>query len=226
MTITTSMTTTFKAEVMAAGHCINAIVTPTGNTNTSTAVDTVSSMAGVAVGMSVTGSGVPSNTFVAAITSGTAFVLSKATTTTLSGTTLTITGDPLYIALIQGTPTGNYDATNTNYTDITGNSDETTGTGYTAGGQLLVNVSPVISGTTGYVNFSPNPSWTGATFSTSGCMIYNSIARLGGTSGTNTTGAGRALAVYSFGGIQSVTSGVLTLLMPSASASTAILRIS
>lgn len=223
--ITTAMTTSSKAEYMAAGHCINSTVTPTANTHTSTTVDTVSAMAGVAVGMAVTGSGVPANSFVAAITSATAFVLSQATTTSLSGTTLTISGDPLFVALIAATPTGTYDATSTNYTNVTGNTDETTGTGYSAGGLLLTNVSPVTSGTTAYINFSPNPAWTGATFSTSGCLIYNSIARNGGTSGTNTAGAGRALGVFSFGGVQSVSSGVITLLMPVAAASTAVLRI-
>jgi len=225
-TITTAMTTSSKAEYMAAGHCINATITATGSSSSSTSYTSVSSLAGIAVGMSFTGTNVGANSVVAAITSASAFTSSVAASGAISGGTLTFVGDLLYVALIIPSPTGTYGAASVNYTDITGNSDEVTGTGYTATGQLLTNVSPVTSGTTGYVNFSPNPSWSGATFSTAGCMIYNSSIRNGGTSGTNLTGAGRALGVFSFGGTQTVTSGVLTLLMPSAAASTAILRLS
>lgn len=223
--ITTSYATSAKSEHFAAAHCFQGTVTPTANTHTNTTIDTVSTMAGVAVGMSVTGSGVPANAVVASITSNAAFVLSQATSSSLTTTTLTIGGDVFKVALIIPSPTGTYGAASVNYTDITGNSDEVSGSGYTATGVALTNVSPTTSGTTAFVNFSPNPSWTSATFSTAGCMIYNTSVRLGGTSGTNTTGAGRCVGVFSFGGTQTVTAGTLTLLMPSATSSTAIFRI-
>lgn len=226
-TITTAMTTSSKAEYMSAGHCIFAPITATASSSSSTSYTSASSLAGIAVGMSFTGTDVGSGSIVAAITSASAFTSSVASTGTISGGTLTFSGDILNVALISATPTGSYGAGTTNYQDVVANSDEVSGTGYTAGGNALVNVSPVTSGTTAYVNFSPNPSWTGATFTTGGCIIYNTAIRNGGPSGSHApTGAGRALAVLSFGGTQTVTTGVLTLLMPTAAASTAILRIS
>lgn len=225
MTISTAMATSFKSELFSAGHCFNATVTPTANTHSNTTVDSVSSMTGIAVGMSVSGSGISANTYVAAITSSTAFVLSIAASTTLTGTSLTISGDIMKIALIKPSMAGTYSAATVNFTDITGNTDETTGSGYTTSGLALTNVSPAVGGTTSYVTFAPNPSWTSASFSTAGCMIYNSSARDGGVSGTNAQGAGRCCSVHDFGGTQTVTSGTFTILIPNATSSTAILRI-
>jgi hypothetical protein len=56
-------------------------------------------------------------------------------------------------------------------------------------------------------------------------MIYNSSVRNGSTSGTNTTGGGRACSVHDFGGSQQVSAGTFTVLMPTANSSSAILRI-
>ena len=123
------------------------------------------------------------------------------------------TGNTFKIALIKVGPTGTYGAASTNYSNITGNSDEVTGTGYSAGGTSLTNVTPVNSGTTAYWTFSPNPSWTSATFSTTACMIYNS------------TNSNRAVSTHDFGGTQTVSGGTFTIVMPSADASNAILRI-
>ena len=45
--------------------------------------------------------------------------------------------DTLKVALIKETPSGTYGAATTNYSDVTGGSDEATGTNYTAGGQAV-----------------------------------------------------------------------------------------
>lgn len=224
--VTTAFCTSAKVEFFNAAHCFAGSVTPTATTsNTSTSLTSVSAMSGVCVGMSITGTGIAANTTVAAINSSTALTLSQAATASGSGVTMTISGDVFKIALFKNSVTGTYSAATVNYTDMTGNSDEASGTGYSAGGVSLTNVSPTSSGTTAYVNFSPNPSWTSSSFSTDGCMIYNSSVRQGGTSGTNTTGAGRSVGVFSFGGTQTVTSGTLTVLFPSATSSTAIFRL-
>lgn len=123
------------------------------------------------------------------------------------------TGGAMKIALVKHGPTGTYDATSTNYSNITGNSDEVSGTGYTAGGFALTNVTPTTSGTTAYTNFSPNPSWTTATIDADGAMIYNSSK------------SNKACGVFDFGGEQKSTAGTFTVNMPSASSSTAIIRI-
>lgn len=123
------------------------------------------------------------------------------------------TGNAFKMALIKVSPTGTYGAASTNYSNITGNSDEVTGTGYSAGGTALTNVTPTTSGTTALTTFSPNPSWTTATFSTTACMIYN------------TTNGNRAVSTHDFGGTQTVSAGTFTVVMPTADASNAILRI-
>lgn len=225
--ITTNFCTSAKSEFFAGAYCFGGTITPTANAASgSTTFSAISSMAGIAVGMGISGTNVAASSSVATISNATAFTSSIASTGILAATTITIVGDTFKIALFKASVAGTYGAATVNYTDMTGNSDETSGAGYSAGGVALTNVSPVVSGTTAYVNFSPNPSWTSASFSTDGALIYNSSVRLGGTSGTNTTGAGRSVGVFSFGGTQTVSSGTLTVLMPSATSSTAIFRLS
>jgi len=125
----------------------------------------------------------------------------------------TSTGNTFKIALIKVGPAGTYGAASTNYSNITGNTDETTGTGYSAGGISLTNVTPTSTSTTAWWSFSPDPSWTGASFSTTGCMIYNSSA------------SNKAVSTHDFGGTQTVSSGTFTVVMPTANSSTAILRL-
>lgn len=223
--ISTAFCSSAKTEFFLGAHNFSGGQTPTGSSTSSTSYTSVSAMTGITVGMPFSGTNVASGSVVAAITSASAFTSSLASTGTISGGTLTFTGDVFKIALFKSGVAGTYGAATVNYTDMTGNSDETSGTGYTATGIALTNVSPVLSGTTAYVNFSPNPSWTSASFSSDGAMIYNTSVRLGGTSGTNTTGGGRAIGTFSFGSSQTVSSGTLTIIMPSATSSTAIFRL-
>src|SRR6201985_2691599 len=83
--------------------------------------------------------------------------------------------DTIKVALIKVSPTGTYGAASTNYSNITSNSDEVTGTGYTAGGTPLSGRAVTSSGTTALADWS-DTSWTTATISTTACMIYNSTA--------------------------------------------------
>lgn len=214
--VTTAMATSYKAELLGAMHCHQGQVTPTGNTTSASAsVTSVSSMTGVVVGMGVSGTGIASNSTVIA-TSASGFTLSANATATGTGTTLTIVGDTFKCALFVASPTGTYGAATTNYSQMT--TDElATGSGYTAGGVALTCISPATSGTTAYTDFGSNPSWTTATFSTSGCMFYNSSVR----SGTS----GRTVSVHSFGGTQAVTSGTFTILLPTPGVSTSHIRI-
>ncbi len=216
MAITTAMCTSFKSDMFSGLHCFNATTTFTA-TGTSTQTWTaVSSLTGLAVGMTLTGTNVAANTVLDRIISGSSIHVSVVTTGALG--TVTATADTFNIALFKTSIAGTYGAATTNYTDMTGNSDEVpNGSGYTTGGAALTNVSPTTSSTTAYVNFSPNPSWTSATFSTTGAMIYNA-SRRGPT-------ATRAVSVHDFGGTQSVSAGTFTAVMPTAAAATAILRI-
>lgn len=99
--------------------------------------------------------------------------------------------------------TGTYGSTTTNYSDVTGNSDElANGSGYTTGGVTLTNTTPISSGTVAYTTPSANAQWTGATFTTRGCFVYNSSK------------ANRMWFVYDFGADEPVVAGTLTVAMP------------
>jgi hypothetical protein len=214
--ITTAMATSFKSDMFSGLHCFNAVTSFTATGVSTASWTSVSSLTGLAVGMTLSGTNVAANTVIARITSSTAITVSAASTGAIG--TVTATADTFNIALFKTSIAGTYGAATTNYTDMTGNSDEVpNGSGYTTGGTALTNVSPTTSSTTAYVNFSPNPSWTSATFSTTGAMIYNS-SRRGPT-------ATRAVSVHDFGGTQSVSAGTFTAVMPTAAAGTAILRI-
>ena len=124
------------------------------------------------------------------------------------------TGDTFKIALYTssvtlGASTTDYSSTN----EIT----NTSGTAYTAGGASLTSVTPVADSTTAVCDFA-DVSWTSASFTANGCLIYNTTT---GT-GSSTTDA---VAAVAFGGDKTVSSGTFTVQFPTADASDAILRI-
>lgn len=88
--------------------------------------------------------------------------------------------------------------------------NETTGTGYTAGGGTLVNLGVSLSGTTAYLSFN-DYTWTSATISAAGALLYNSSA------------SNKAVAVFSFGGTYSSTNGNFTVSFPANTSSTAVI---
>ena len=121
--------------------------------------------------------------------------------------------DSLKIALIKDTPSGTYDASTTNYSDVTGNSDEASGTNYTAGGQVLDTATITLSGSTAFVDFA-DEVFTNLTISADGAIIYNASQ------------GNAAIAVFDFGGTVTATSGDFTVVFPTADASNAVIRIS
>ena len=126
------------------------------------------------------------------------------------------TGNDFKLALGKSTAlvTGTYNASTTSYDDLTGNSDElANGNGYATGGALLTSITPVLDSSTAVCDFD-NYTWTSATFTTSGGIIYN-----------DTASGNPACAVLSFGGDQQVSSGDFQVQFPAAAAATAIIRI-
>jgi hypothetical protein len=106
VTITTAMAVTFKQELLQASHCFNAAPgsAPTGNTTSaSTSVTSMSSLTGISVGQTVTGTGIVSSpaTIVAAMPSTSQITLSQAANATNTGVTLTLAGDVFNMALIK-----------------------------------------------------------------------------------------------------------------------------
>jgi hypothetical protein len=121
--------------------------------------------------------------------------------------------DSLKIALIKDSPTGTYGAATTNYSDVTGNSDEATGTNYTAGGQVLDGATITLSSGTAFVDFT-DEVFTNLTISADGAIIYNADQ------------GNKAIAVFDFGGTVTATSGDFTVVFPTADSSNAVIRIS
>ena len=88
----------------------------------------------------------------------------------------------------------------------------TSGSAYTAGGATLTSVTPVLDGSTAVCDFA-DISFTSASFTANGCLIYND------------TQSDKAVCVVAFGGDKTVSSGTFTIQFPAAAASTAIVRI-
>ena len=95
-------------------------------------------------------------------------------------------------------------------------SQEVSGSGYSAGGNTLTNTGVAKSTVTSYTDFS-DTSWTSASFTARGCLIYNSSTTAGS--------ANRAVAILDFGADKTSTSGDFTMQFPTADASNAIIRI-
>ena len=120
-------------------------------------------------------------------------------------------GDAFKIALYDdqasmGTTTTVYSAT-----------DEVSGSGYSAGGNALTNTGTAKSTVTAYTDFS-DTSWTSASFTARGCLIYNTDVLSGFT--TN-----RSVCTIDFGGNKTVSSGTFTIQFPTNDSSDAIIRI-
>ena len=126
--------------------------------------------------------------------------------------------DTLKIALIKPSPTGNFGAATTNFSNLGSTSDEATGTGYTSGGQNLGaptdGTSSIInlSGTTAFIDFV-DEVFSNVTVSAAGALIYNSSQ------------SNKAIAVFSFGQTVTSTAGDFTIVFPTQDASNAVIRI-
>jgi hypothetical protein len=92
-------------------------------------------------------------------------------------------------------------------------SNEITGTGYTAGGELVTGATISTDTQTGtvYVNFA-DVSWPGANFTARGALIYN------------VTRSNKSVAVLDFGSDKTFTAANNTVTMPANTATTALIR--
>jgi len=128
----------------------------------------------------------------------------------LSGLENFAVGTPYTYKIALYTAAASLDNTTTTYTS----SNEVTGTGYTAGGQVLT-ISNTPTGdtatNTAYISFN-NVTWNPASFTCRGALIYNS-----------TTNA--AVAVLDFGSDKTASSN-FTVTFPTATSTTAIIRYS
>ena len=93
----------------------------------------------------------------------------------------------------------------------------TSGSAYSAGGIALTNVTPTLDSDTAICDFS-NTSWSSASFTANGCLIYDSSSVTGMTSNAS-------CVTIAFGGDKTVTTGTFTIEFPAAAASTAIIQL-
>lgn len=111
--------------------------------------------------------------------------------------------DNIYIALYTGNASLDYATT------VYSSTNEVVATGYTAGGQKLLNPTVNSSGYTAYVSFS-NPSWTAAL--TARCaLIYNASK------------SNKAIAVLDFGSDKTSTT-TFSITLPANTADSALIR--
>ncbi len=99
------------------------------------------------------------------------------------------------------------------YAATIGSSVEVTGTGYTATGATLTNISPTVAQNVAFVDFA-DVTFSTATITASCALIYN------------TTQSSKAVVVLDFGGDKTSTNGDFTIQFPAANSTSAILRIS
>jgi len=98
-------------------------------------------------------------------------------------------------------------------TAYTSSNEVASGGGYTTGGNTLtVSQTPTSTGNVAFISFA-NSSWSNATITAAGALIYNN------------TKSNTAVASLSFGGDKTSTSGTFTVIFPTADATSAIIRI-
>ena len=96
-------------------------------------------------------------------------------------------------------------------TTVYTSSGEISGTGYTAGGQVMTGISVSVTDTTAFVNFT-NVVWTTGAFTARGALIYNSSK------------GNKSVAVLDFGADKTTTTS-FTVVMPTNSATSALIRL-
>jgi hypothetical protein len=118
------------------------------------------------------------------------------------------TGNTFKLAMYDNS--ASFTAATTAYT----NTNEVANSGtYSAGGGTLTNVTPTSSGTTAFTDFA-DLSFTSATITAYGAMIYN-----------DTAAGNPSVCILDFGGAKTSTNGTFTIVFPTADASNAIIRI-
>jgi hypothetical protein len=117
------------------------------------------------------------------------------------------TGNTFKLALYDNN--ASFTAATTAYTAT----NEVSGTGYSAGGGTLTNVTPTTSGTTAFADFA-DLTFSTATITARGALIYN-----------DTAAGDPSVVVLDFGADKTSTAGDFTIVFPTADASNAIIRI-
>ena len=117
------------------------------------------------------------------------------------------TGNTFKLALYDNS--ASFTAATTAYTT----SNEISGSGYSAGGGTLTNITPTSSSTTAFTDFD-DLTFSTATITARGALIYN-----------DTAAGDPSVVVLDFGGDKTSTAGDFKIVMPTADASNELIRI-
>ena len=117
------------------------------------------------------------------------------------------TGNTFKLALYDNS--ASFTAATTAYTT----SNEISGSGYSAGGGTLTNVTPTSSSTTAFTDFD-DLTFSTATITARGALIYN-----------DTAAGDPSVVILDFGGDKTSTAGDFKIVMPTADSSNALIRI-
>ena len=90
--------------------------------------------------------------------------------------------------------------------------NEVVGTGYTAGGTTMSGFAVTLSGDTSVMDWTTDPSWTTATITARGALIYNSSK------------SNKAMYVIDFGADKTSTAGTFTVQLPTPDATNGLNR--
>ena len=120
-------------------------------------------------------------------------------------------GDTFNLALY--TNSASIDASTTAYSTGLSGQVSASGTGYALGGKPLVSATPTLDGSTAICDFTSSVSWSAATITARGCLIYNTDA------------SDKAVCVLNFGGDKTATAGTFTIEFPAPAAATAIIQL-
>ncbi len=117
------------------------------------------------------------------------------------------TGNAFNMALY--TDAATLDASTAAYTAA----NEVSGTGYSAPGKLMTNVTPLSSGTTAYAEWG-DVTWSTSTITARGALIYN-----------DTAAGDPSVVVLDFGSNKSSSAGDFAVVMPTFNSTSALIRI-
>ena len=120
-------------------------------------------------------------------------------------------GDTFNLALY--TNSASIDASTTAYSTGLSGQVGTSGTGYSTGGKPLSSATPTLDGSVAICDFTSAVSWSAATITARGCLIYN------------TSKSDKAVCVLNFGGDKTATAGTFTIEFPNPAAATAIIQL-
>ena len=107
-------------------------------------------------------------------------------------------------------------AATANYAAQASDNQVANGSGYTTGGATLTSPTVTMATTTSYVDFA-DVSWTGASFTANGALIYQSSG--------NASSGDNAFVVLAFGGDFTATNGTFTIQFPTAGGGSELLRL-